>query len=718
MKENGWNFKKKPIIALRQECISAIELWFLRPTNDPENQDSDNERNYGMKDIGAEQVRNFVLMGHSGSGKTTLADAILYKTGVNDRHGSVDDGTSMCDHTDDEKERKTTIWAKPFQAKYKNSAGNEYSLVMMDVPGYVDFQGQQIMAARVADAALITVDSTGGIEVGTTRSWRHCEKLELPRAVVLTGVNKDNADFYSALEKVREVWGARCVPVTAIARDHSRVIDVLAAAGGDQPEEIEAFKNELIEIAAESDDTLLEKYLGGEELSRNEILEGLRGSMNSGGLIPVFAVSSPADVGVDELMETIALLFPSPLDRPVRDADGNDIDPAASAPFSGLVWRSSHDPFVGSINYVRVYSGTLKADSEVMNKTKGQKERIGSLLLTNGKKQIKVDEVSAGDIVALAKMKITEMNDSLGESLYEPIVFPNPVVSYAVYPRSTGDEDKLANALSRVAQEDPTIHTERNKETSELILSGMGDMQVKVVVDYMKNHGNVEVDLQTPKVAYKETINGRAEGHYRHKKQSGGRGQYGEVFLRVEPRQPDDEEWFCDEIVGGAIPGGFMTAVQKGLVEGMQKGCLANNPVTQVKVRVYDGSYHDVDSSEVAFKIAAARAFRDAMQKANPVLLEPIMKIRIFVPDQFMGDITGDLNHRRGRILGMGSEDGMQLLEAEVPQAEIFQYSSQLRSMTGGRGTFELEFLRYDVVPANVAQKVIAAARKADEEEE
>jgi elongation factor G len=332
-----------------------------------------------------------------------------------------------------------------------------------------------------------------------------------------------------------------------------------------------------------------------------------------------------------------------------------------------------------------------------------------------------VEEARAGDIVALAKLKDTHMNDSLcapGSSIrFEPIECPRPVVAYAVYPKSSGDEDKLANGLHRVAEDDPTISVERNAETHELILSGMGDVQLSVAVEHMKKRSNVDVDLTTPKVAYRETINGKAEGHHKHKKQSGGRGQYGEVYLRVEPKASDDEEWFVDEIVGGAIPSGFLPAVQKGLLDGMTKGALAGYPVRGVKVRVYDGSYHDVDSSEVAFKIAGARALRDAMSKAKPVLLEPVMKIRVYIPEQYLGDITGDLNHKRGRILGMGSEDGMQVLEAEVPQAEIFQYSSQLRSVTGGRGSFELEFARYDVVPSNVAQKIIAEAEKEKEED-
>jgi elongation factor G len=676
----------------------------------------------GMKNTSIANVRNFVFLGHTGSGKTAMIDRILHKLGVNDRIGSTLDGTSMADFTEEEKERQISVWAKPFIASYKSRTGRETELVMLDTPGYADFIGQMLAATRVADAGLIAVDAAGGIEVGTSRVWKRCEKLGLPRAIVVTGLDKDNTDFDATLETIRQVWGDHCVPLTLPAAGGGGVVTVLGeddkGAAADRVEEI---KGGLIELAAETDDSLIEKYLGGESLTQDELYDGLRGAIRSGGFIPVFAVATPTDVGLDEMLEAVAGLFPSPADRDLRDADGTPLDVSAEAPFAGEVWRTTNDPFVGHMTFVRVWNGTLKADGELFNASRDHGERTGKVYLLNGKKQEAVEEARAGDIVALAKLKDTHMNDSLcapGSSIrFEPIECPRPVVAYAVYPKSSGDEDKLANGLHRVAEDDPTISVERNAETHELILSGMGDVQLSVAVEHMKKRSNVDVDLTTPKVAYRETINGKAEGHHKHKKQSGGRGQYGEVYLRVEPKASDDEEWFVDEIVGGAIPSGFLPAVQKGLLDGMTKGALAGYPVRGVKVRVYDGSYHDVDSSEVAFKIAGARALRDAMSKAKPVLLEPVMKIRVYIPEQYLGDITGDLNHKRGRILGMGSEDGMQVLEAEVPQAEIFQYSSQLRSVTGGRGSFELEFARYDVVPSNVAQKIIAEAEKEKEED-
>lgn len=675
-----------------------------------------------MKDTSIANVRNFVFLGHTGSGKTAMIDRILHKLGVSDRIGSTADGTSMADFTEEEKERQITVWAKPFIAPYKSSTGRETELVMLDTPGYADFVGQMVAATRVADAGIIAIDAAGGIEVGASRVWKRCEKRGLPRAIAITGLDKENTDFDETLNAIRQVWGDRCVPLTLPAAGGEGVVTVLGEGDkGDAAGRVEELKGGLIELAAETDDSLIEKYLGGESLTQDELYDGLRGAIRSGGFIPVFAVATPKDVGLDEMLDAVAGLFPSPIERDVRDAEGQALEVSADAPFAGMVWRTTNDPFVGHMTFVRVWNGTLKADSDIQNATREHGERSGKIYLLNGKTQETVDEARAGDIVALAKLKDTHMNDSLcasGSSIrFEPIEFPQPVVAYAVYPKSSGDEDKLATGLHRAAEDDPTITVERNSDTHELILSGMGDVQLKVAVENMKKRSNVDVDLTTPKVAYRETINGRGEGHHKHKKQSGGRGQYGEVYLRVEPKQPDDEEWFVDEIVGGAIPSGFLPAVQKGLLEGMGKGAVAGYPVTGVKVRVYDGSYHDVDSSEVAFKIAGARALRDAMSKAKPVLLEPVMKIRVFIPEQYLGDITGDLNHKRGRILGMSSEDGMQVLEAEVPQAEIFQYSSQLRSVTGGRGSFELEFARYDVVPSNVAQKIIAQ-NETDKEEE
>lgn len=671
-----------------------------------------------MKDMPLAQVRNFALFGHTGSGKTSLLDAILFKLGVNDRRGSPETGASMADWTDEERERKITIWAKPFDARYTPPGGAPHRLVMVDTPGYADFIGQTLSAAAVADAALIVIDAVAGLQVGAYRAWRLCEQRQIPRAIVVNGIDRENANFDEVAETVARLWGARCVPVS-FPTGPSAVTDVLGAASDARAGEL---RNRLIESAAESNDALLEKYLGGETLTAEEIAGGMRSAVAAGKLVPVFAVSARTDAGLPELLQGIVRFFPSPLERPGRLSDGQTVDPSPTAPFSGFVWRSIMDPFVGQLALVRVYGGTLKPDTEVFNVTRQQKERIGAFYLLNGKKQETPAEVHAGDIIAVPKLKHTGLNDTLGApgatAGFAPITFPNPVMTYAVACKNQGDEDKLSMGLRRVAEEDPTLRVERNTETHELTISGMGDVQLQVAVENMRKHNKIEVELRTPKVAYKETITGRGEGHYKHKKQSGGRGQYGEVYLRVEPLAPGDSEWFVDAIVGGAIPGNFIPAVQKGVLEGMQRGAVAGYPVIGVKVTVYDGSYHEVDSSEIAFKIAAARALRDALTKAKPVLLEPIMKLTVQVPEQCMGDITGDLNHRRGRILGMDAQDGLQVITAEVPQAETFQYSSQLRSMTGGRGTFEMEFSRMDTVPANIAQRIIAEAQKHKEEEE
>jgi elongation factor G len=676
-----------------------------------------------MKDIAIANVRNFALMGHTGAGKTVLVDAILFKMGVNDRFGSTADGSSMADWTEEEKERKITIWAKPFDGVYKATDGQKFDVVMLDTPGYADFYGQVVGASAIADAGLIVTDATGGIQIGTNRAWRRCETLGLPRGIVVTGLDKENANFDAAVKSIQAAWGARCIPAVIPTQDGKKVIDVLAPGGApaDMADRVEALKGALIESAAESDDQLIEKYLGGEALTPDEVASGLRKAVAQCKLMPVFAVVAKNDVGVIELLDNIGRLFPCPTDRVVKDATGNVVDISPSAPFTGMVWRVINDPFVGQLSFLRIYSGTLKADSEIHNATKDTKERIGSLFFLNGKKTEAIPEAEAGDIVALAKLKSTTLNDTLcahGKSFkFAPIVFPNPTAAYAGAPKTQGDEDKIGTALHRVADDDPTIRVERNTETKELIISGMGDVHLDVTLSRMKKRSNVDILLSTPKVPYKETVSGVGEGHYKHKKQSGGRGQYGEVYLKVAPLKAGDTEWFEDALVGTAVPRNFLPAIEKGLLEGLARGSIAGYPVINTKVSVYDGSSHEVDSSEIAFKIAAGRAFTDGMSKAKPVLLEPIMTVKVMVPDQYMGDITGDMNHRRGRILGIGNEDGMQVITAEVPQAEMFRYSSELRSMTGGRGSFEMEFNRYDIVPSNIAQKVIAEAQKNKKEE-
>jgi len=673
-----------------------------------------------MKDIPIADVRNFVLVGHTGSGKTTLLDSLLYKLGVNDRQGNPGDGTSMADWTDEEKTREISIWAKAFDAIWRPKGKKPLRLTMLDTPGYADFTGQMIAATRVADAALVVVDAMSGLQVGTVRAWKRCEMRGLPRAIAITGLDKDNADFDAILATLQEIWGLRCEAVTIPSEDRKSVIDVLSAEG----EKAEEIRARLVDVAAESSDELIEKVLNGDTLTPEELASGLREAVIQSKFIPVFAVMARQSVGLDELLSGFAQLMPSPLDREIQDEDGQVVNPAPDGPLVAQVWRSINDPFVGQLTIARIWGGTLKADSEIFNVHKDQKERVGKVYFLNGKKQETVPEAEAGDIVALAKLKNTGLNDTLcatGHSVkMPPIQFPNPVVSFSVLPKNKGDEDKLGQGLRRVAEDDPTIHVKRNDATHELIISGMGDMQIDTAMERMKARSKVEVALHTPKVAYKETVTSMGEGHHKHKKQSGGRGQYGEVYLRIEPKKPDVDHWFVDGIVGTSIPRNFLPAIEKGLVEGMLNGSVAGYPVENTMVTVYDGSSHDVDSSEIAFKIASRAAFKDGMSKAKPVLLEPIMTLRVTIPGDFMGDCTGDLNHKRGRILGMESEDGMQTIIAEIPQAETFKYCTELRSMTGGRGSFEMEFNRYDIVPSNVTQKIVSDAekRKQGQEEE
>ncbi len=670
-----------------------------------------------MKDIAVKDVRNFALAGHSGSGKTALCDAMLFKTGMNDRQGSPANGTSMCDYTDEEISRKTSIYATPLCAVYRNPRGAKTQLMFVDTPGTDDFFGQVQCALHMADAVLIAVDAVDGIQVGTRAAWRQCENRGLPRAVVITGLDRESADYAKILAEIQEVWGGACVPVTAWL--DGRPVALLDARP-DLPAAAAEARNALLEKAAETDDALIEKFLGGEELTPDEIEKGLRGAVASGSLVPVFAATAPKDAGVADLLDGIARLFPSPLDRPLKDAQDQAVDSAPEAPCSAFVWRSLTDPYAGKLAFARVVSGTFREGMEIYNATRGVKETIGAFFAPCGKKQVPVGEAHAGDIIALPKLKNTQLNDSLcapGRKIeFAPVVFRNPVVFNAVFAKD-GEDDKIGVALQRAIEDDPTLKMERNPDTNEMILSGMGDAHLELVREMVRKRSNLNLEFKVPKVSYRETVTSLGDGHYRHKKQSGGRGQYAEVYAKVQPL-PQGEEWFEDAVVGGVIPRNFIPACEKGFVEAMRHGALAGCPVVNVRVTVYDGSYHDVDSSEIAFKIAASRAFKDAMSKAKPVLLEPVMSIKVMVPDQYMGDINGDLNHRRGRILGVDVQDGLQVITADVPQVELFRYCSELRSITGGRGSFEMQFARYDIVPSNIAQKIIAEAEKTKETED
>lgn len=676
-----------------------------------------------MKGIPIEGVRNFALMGHTGSGKTSLLDIMLHVLGTSDRIGSVNDQTSMGDWTQEEQEHQITIFAKPFDGVYSAASGKQRRFVVTDTPGYADFIGQLISAAETSDAALMVVDAVSGVQVGTNRAWKVCEQRNLPRGIVINGLDKDDADFEKVLAAIKAQWGdPRCVPVVLPTADGGEC-DLLNTPTDQVPadltDRVKEIRDHLIELAAETDDALMEKYFEGQELTADEFSDGLRKSVHEANLIPVFACSAKTHVGVKETMDSISRLFPSPQDYPVVCSDGHEVDTCENEPFAGLVRRSVNDPFVGQLSFVRVYRGTLRPNTEVFNATKGEKERIGTLLYVDGKKQTDCQEAKAGDVVAIPKLKNTFLNDTLcavgDDTVFKQIEFPHPVAAYAVEPKTKGDEDKIGMALHRAAEEDPSIRVERNSETHETILWGMGDMHLDVTLEHIKHRSKVEVAHHTPKVAYKETITGEGDGHYKHKKQSGGRGQFGECYVRIRPKSSPEEEGFVNAIVGGAIPGNFIPACQKGFTEGMSKGPLVGAEVTNVVVELYDGSYHDVDSSEVAFKIAGSRALHEAIENARPVLLEPVMHVKVIVPDEFMGDINGILNTKRGRILGMGQEDGLQVIEADVPQVELFKFCSELRSITSGEGSFEMTFSRYEQVVANVARNVIAAAQKENE---
>ncbi len=675
-----------------------------------------------MSEIPVSNVRNFVILGHSGSGKTTLTDAVAFKLGLNDRMGLVANGSSISDTTEEEKNRKITIFASNFTAIHK-LGDVEYKMVFSDAPGFMDFYGQILGAIRAADFALITVDAVSGVQVGTRRAWKACKEGGLSStAFVITGLDKENASFEKTLDSIRNAFGVNCVPVTAPLKADT-VINILREEN--LPENLAALHNSLAETAAESDDTLMEKFFEKGTLEPEEISRGLVGGIKAGTVHPIYSTEPLKGIGITEMLDSMCRILPAPGSRVFTDAAGKELPADPSAPFVGRVWRTSIDTFLGQLNYVRVISGTLTTGMSVQNTSTDTKETVSAMLYVIGKKQTPVAKAMPGDIVAIPKFKNTKTGNTLtaiGSATKLPdIEFPPPVMYMAITAKTQADDDKLSTAIHRLLDGDPTLHYEKQVETKQIILKGLGDVHIDVAVSLMKSQTNVSVDLSIPKVPYRETVTALGDGHYRHKKQSGGRGQFGEVYLRVFPRREGETgEWFVDKTVGGSIPGNFMPAVLKGVNEGMLAGSVAGFPVQGINVEVYDGSYHDVDSSEIAFKIAGSRALREGMSKAKPVLLEPVMRLKITIPEAFMGAISGDMPHKRGRVLGMEADEGIQVISAEAPLAELFKYAAELRSITGGQGSFTMDFDRYDIVPSNVAQKIIAEAAKhrKDEEEE
>ena len=672
--------------------------------------------------ISAEKTRNFVVAGHASSGKTSLCDLMLFKGKVVERCGKVDQKTSISDYTPDEQEKLSSIYATSLNCPWKDS-----HLFFSDTPGYGEFICETIASLTTADGALIVVDAVNGIEIGTARAWKLAKTKGLPRFFLINRLDRERADFFSVLNQIQEAYGKTvCVPFSMpVGKESafSAVVNVLK--GKDIPEEVagdvEKYREQLMDTIAESDEDLMMRYLDGEELSDDEIAGGLHKAILSGDLVPVFAGSVEKDVGISELMDGLVSLMPSPLAKTeiALEADGETMEVKADGPGSAIVIKSIVDPFIGQLTFLRVCSGVIKGDSELFNVTSKSKERFGPIYLMNGKNQEAIDEVGPGAVIGVPKLKHTGLNDTIATTnsakAIKKIEFPNPVMSYAITATKSGEEEKIGTGLARLAESDAGIQIERNKETHELILSGMGDQHLSQVLKKLKESAKVEVNTAAPKIPYRETTTSNGEANYRHKKQSGGHGQFGEVYLRIAPNSEGFE--FVNEVVGGNIPKNFIPAVEKGVVEAMVKGPLAGCTVQNMTVTVYDGKHHPVDSSEMAFKIASRTAFRMAMANSKPILLEPIQDVKIMIPDEYMGDITGDLNHKRGRILGMAAEEGLQVVNAEIPLSEMSRYATELRSMTQGRGSFEMEFARYEMVPSNITKEIVDAYQAEQEEE-
>jgi len=670
---------------------------------------------YTVKDI-----RNIALISHAGSGKTTLAEAILHNAGVTSRFGKVEDGTTISDYSEDEKERKVSINTSILSFEYNGKHIN-----MIDTPGYADFIGQVLGCLTAVDSAIVLVDAVEGVEVGTERVWALANEHKLARLVMINKMNKENIEFDNIVENIKERLGKGCVLVAMPVGSGSGfkgVVNLMDKASvdtaGAEKEKATKLRNAFIEAIAEKNDELLEKYLDGKELTQEEIMDGFKKGVLAGEIFPVFCGASVLNIGVKEILSVIMDILPSPDERPakvVKDAKTNEdkeLKPDPGAPFAAHVFKSISDPYVGQLTIFRIFSGTLKSDTNFYNATKQAKERIGSLLKLFGKEQKSLAEAIAGDIVAVAKLKSTSTGDSLCTDkelvLFPRVNFPEPAISFSVKPKTRSDEDKISIALHKLMAEDNTFMMQRNEQTKELIVSGMGDLHLDIMINRLKKRFNVEVDIGTPKVAYKETIKRSAKVQGKFKRQTGGHGQYGDVWIELEPMERGKGFEFVDKIVGGAIPRNYIPSVEKGVIEAMSKGVIAGYPMVDTRVTLYDGSYHDVDSSDMAFKIAGAMALKKAAEQASMCLLEPIVDVDIIVPDEFMGDITGNLSARRGKIAGMDVQGKNQVIKAKVPLAEMFKYASELKSMTGGRGSYTMRFSHYEEVPHKITQGIIA----------
>ncbi|MBW7865964.1 MAG: elongation factor G [Candidatus Hydrogenedentes bacterium] len=677
-----------------------------------------------MATMDPSKVRNVGIVGHGGVGKTFFVERILHDVGLTSRMGSIEEGNTVCDYLEEELERKCTIAMKLVHLNWKDSR-----IHLVDHPGYVDFLGEEAASIPLLDGLAIMVDAATGVQVGTDNAVRFADKFNVPRAFFVNKLDREHTDFMEVVKALQETYGKHCVPLVAPVGAGAGLKGVVNIVSGDASsvEGGDAMKESLVEAVAETDEELTMKYLETLELSPEEFITGLQNGITTGKIVPIIAGSVAMDLGVKELLDLIAESFPSPLSRKVVAKDGNENDAevkvAVSEPFFGQVFRQVVDPYVGHLTLFRVLSGTLKSDTEFYNVTTNTKERTGKLYLVRGKEQIAVDEVVPGDLAAMTKLKNTHFGDTIaapGCDLMMPkIELPVSMVKLAILPKARADEDKIGEALNRLAEEDPTFTHYRDPDTNEHVIRGMGDLQLDILLKRMHRKYKVEAETRTPKVAYRETIKGSAEVQGKHKKQTGGHGQYGDVHLRIKPNERGAGYQFVDAIVGGVVPRQYIPHVDKGCYETLLQGVISGNPVVDVIVELFFGSFHAVDSSEMAFKTAARKGIQKGIREARPCLLEPIMEIAVTVPSEFMGDISGDLNSRRGRLLGMDAVGGgRQVIRALVPEAEILRYSTDLRSMTQGRGSYELKLSHYDEVPEHVAKEIITAYEKTRSGEE
>ncbi len=672
--------------------------------------------------IEAGKIRNVAVVGHRGTGKTSLTEAMLFQAGKTNRLGSIDAGNTVSDWEEDEQRRAMSLSASLTHCEWQGRKIN-----LLDTPGDSGFQADTVATLRVVEGALVVVSGVMGVEVNTARVWARAEELELSRVVFVNMLDRERADFYRVLASLQEQLSERCVAIQLpIGSEHEMngIVDLLHncayldPAGGREgdpvavPDElsaiVEEYRTKLLDAVVETDETLMERYLGGEEISTEDIASALKNAVTRDEIYPVSCGVATKNLGTHALLDLIVEGVPSPAKK------GSPIETDATV--AAFIFKTVADPFAGRISCFRVYAGEVKADTTLVNHRDHSKERLGSLMVMQGKDHDRTDGFGPGDIGAVAKLKDVQTGDVLVDAEHDlepPVLgFPEPVMSFAVTAKTKGDEDKVAQALRRLGEEDPTLRLRRDRQTGEELLSGMSQVHVEVAVERAKRRFGVEMELHQPRVPYVETIKAQARAHGRYKKQTGGRGQFGDCHIVIEPIEGNVGYEFVDKIVGGVIPQGFRPAVDKGIQEALQHGDLAGAPVQGVRVTLVDGSYHNVDSSEMAFKIAGSMAFRSAYEQAQPILLEPIMELEVTVPDEAVGAINGDLNSRRGRLHGMEPKGGLTTIKAEVPMAEVLTYNQALTSLTGGRGDYHMQFLRYEEVPTHIAQKLIDAAKK------